>query len=35
MLEMIFLNMEIGTQKMKTKSMDMMKYVLSKTRTYE
>lgn len=32
---MIFLNLEYGSQKMKTKSMDMMKYVLSKTKLQE
>lgn len=32
---MIFLNLEIGSQKLKSKSMDMMKYVLSKTRSFD
>ncbi len=32
---MIFLNLEMGSQKMKTKSMDMMKYVLSKAKLYD
>ena len=32
---MVFLNLEYGSQKMKTKSMDVMKYVLSKTKFHE
>lgn len=35
LLELVFINLEIGSQKLKSKSMDMMKYVLSKAKYFD